>query len=74
MTIHTILDFWEQQAPLTLSEDWDNPGLLVGNEDAEVTGVLTTLDITPEAVEQAAAREQTSLSATIRSFLPRCDS
>ena len=54
MTIRELMAFWEQRAPLALSEEWDNPGLLVGDPDAEVTGVLTTLDITLQAVQQAA--------------------
>ena len=43
MTIRELMAFWEQRAPLALSEEWDNPGLLVGDPDAEVTGV-TCLD------------------------------
>lgn len=54
MTIRELMTFWEQRAPLALAEEWDNPGLLVGHPDAAVTGVLTTLDITPQAVQQAA--------------------
>ena len=50
MTIRKLMAFWEQRAPLALAEEWDNPGLLVGDPDAEVTGVLTTLDITLQAV------------------------
>lgn len=55
MTIRDIQAFWETKAPLHTAEEWDNPGLLVGDPDAPVTGVLTTLDITPAAVKQAAA-------------------
>lgn len=54
MTIRELMAFWDTRAPLALAEEWDNPGLLVGDPDTPVTGVLTTLDITPAAVEQAA--------------------
>lgn len=53
MNIRDIMNYWEQKAPLDTAEDWDNPGLLVGSPDAPVTHILTTLDITPGAVEQA---------------------
>ena len=32
---------------------WDNVGLLVGEPDSAVTGILVTLDVTPAAVAQA---------------------
>lgn len=53
MTIRDIMALWEQKAPLCTAEEWDNPGLLVGDPEAIVTGVVTTLDITREAVELA---------------------
>jgi len=43
-------------APLELAESWDNPGLLVDCGGA-VHRVLTALDITPEVVEEAAAKQ-----------------
>ena len=42
-------------APLELAESWDNPGLLV-NCCRPVDRVLVTLDITPDVVEEAAAK------------------
>lgn len=40
--------------PLSLREAWDNDGeMLVLDENAEVTGVVTALDVTDEAVERA---------------------
>ena len=36
-----------------LAEDWDNVGLLVGNENSEVNTVLLCLDITEEVVDRA---------------------
>ena len=40
-------------APFEAQEDWDNSGMLVGDENAEVTKAAVVLDITPEAVEKA---------------------
>src|SRR5699024_7548109 len=40
-------------APFKDSEDWDNTGLLVGDMQSEVTGVLTTIDCSMETVDEA---------------------
>ncbi|MDE5870750.1 MAG: Nif3-like dinuclear metal center hexameric protein, partial [Muribaculaceae bacterium] len=43
----------EDFAPLSLKEDWDNPGLQVGDRDMEVTGLLLCLDVTEEILQEA---------------------
>jgi len=53
MTIREILQVLEQFAPLDLQEEYDNAGLIIGNPDAEITGVLIALDITDEVVDEA---------------------
>lgn len=45
--------FLDQWAPFSSAEDWDNVGLLVGNREMTVTGILTALDITPKVIVQA---------------------
>jgi len=45
----------EQFAPLQLQESYDNAGLSLGNPDAEVTGILITIDVTEEVLEEAIA-------------------
>ena len=50
VSFKAIIDVMENLAPLTLKEDWDNPGLLVGNPEQEVQSVLLTLDVTKENV------------------------
>jgi dinuclear metal center YbgI/SA1388 family protein len=54
--IRQLTDFLESIAPLHLQESYDNAGLIVGDPDTEITGVLTSLDCTEEIVEEAAAR------------------
>lgn len=52
-----VKDFYEYLngiAPFDTQEDWDNSGMLVGDMDAEVTKAVVVLDITPEAVMEAA--------------------
>ena len=51
--IKEILAELEKLAPLPYQEDYDNAGLLVGSTDTEVTGILFSLDITEEIVEEA---------------------
>ena len=47
----------EDFAPLSLKEDWDNPGLQVGDREMEVTGVLLCLDVTEEILQEARKRD-----------------
>ena len=54
-TTHQIYEAMQRIAPLELAESWDNPGLLV-DCGGPVEKVLVTLDITPEVVEEAAAK------------------
>ncbi len=43
----------EMAAPPAYQESWDNSGLLAGDKDAEVKGILITLDITEKVVREA---------------------
>lgn len=51
--ISEITHYLETIAPLQLQEDYDNAGLIVGNPETIVTGILFTLDCTEEIVEEA---------------------
>ncbi|XWN36962.1 MAG: Nif3-like dinuclear metal center hexameric protein [Balneola sp.] len=51
--IRHISTFLNQWAPPGTKMDYDNVGLLVGDPDAEVTNVLTCLDITDAIVAEA---------------------
>ena len=53
MTVAAIADIIEQLAPLDQAEDFDNVGLLVGDKNATVNGVLVTLDTLENVVEEA---------------------
>ncbi len=54
MTIKNVLDFLNSNAPLTEAESFDNVGLLIGSEAAEITGVCCCLDITRRVIDEAA--------------------
>jgi dinuclear metal center YbgI/SA1388 family protein len=51
--IREVLNCIEKIAPLSLQESYDNAGLIVGDENREVTGVLICLDSTEAIVEEA---------------------
>lgn len=53
MLIHTLLSYLEEIAPLSLQENYDNSGLLLGNREWEIQGVLITLDITEAVIDEA---------------------
>ena len=53
MNVQSICNLIEQVAPLALQESYDNAGLLVGNSQMEVFGVLVTIDITEAVIAEA---------------------
>ncbi|MCM4164167.1 MULTISPECIES: Nif3-like dinuclear metal center hexameric protein [unclassified Arenibacter] len=57
MIIKQVIDTLEDLAPLDYAEDFDNVGLLVGNEDNTVSGILVTLDTLENVVEEAIAKK-----------------
>jgi dinuclear metal center YbgI/SA1388 family protein len=55
MKIKDIAQAIEEFAPASLAEPYDNVGLLVGDPDAEATGVLVNLDVTGGLIDEAVA-------------------
>jgi len=51
--IRKIAQVLDKIFPKQYQESYDNCGLIVGSPDMECTGILTTLDITPEIIEEA---------------------
>ena len=66
MIVQDVINHLEELAPLAYAEDFDNVGLLVGNKNTKITGILVTLD-TLEAVVDEAIQENCNL---IVSFHP----
>jgi dinuclear metal center YbgI/SA1388 family protein len=52
-TIRELYHYLNEIAPFSFQESYDNAGLIVGNMDSNITGVLTCLDSTEEVVEEA---------------------
>lgn len=53
VTVKDIASAIEEVAPLVYQESYDNCGIQVGTAAAEVTGVLLTLDVTEEVLDEA---------------------
>ncbi|QWX84312.1 Nif3-like dinuclear metal center hexameric protein [Cellulophaga sp. HaHaR_3_176] len=53
MIVKQITNILEELAPLAYAEDFDNVGLLVGDYNTEVSGVLVTLDTLENVVDEA---------------------
>lgn len=53
MKIKEITSFLEKFAPLALQENYDNSGLIIGDENKEITNVLLCLDSIEEVVNEA---------------------
>ena len=55
MIVQDIIQQLEILAPLAYAEEFDNVGLLLGDKNTRVSGVLVTLDTLPEVVDEAIA-------------------
>lgn len=53
MKVCDILEFLESVAPKNTALDFDNVGLLVGDPEAEVNGILVSLDCFDEVIDRA---------------------
>src|SRR5690606_25763274 len=53
MIIQDVINHLEKLAPLAYAEDFDNVGLLVGDKNNPLTGVLVTLDTLESIVDEA---------------------
>ncbi|MGV3697856.1 Nif3-like dinuclear metal center hexameric protein [Flavobacterium sp.] len=57
MKIKEILTVLEEMAPLAYAEDFDNVGLLVGDANADATGILVCHDALESVIEEAIAKK-----------------
>ena len=53
MKIKEIISVLEEMAPLAYAEDFDNVGLLVGNQESDATGILVCHDALENIVDEA---------------------
>ena len=57
MKCQKILQRMEEIAPKNLAEEWDNPGLLIGNFNCDVKKILVCLDVDCRAIDFAIENE-----------------
>ena len=56
MQVKQITQYLESIAPLAFQESYDNAGLIIGRSEDEVSGILISLDITEEIVDEAISK------------------
>lgn len=52
-TVQIVADVINRLAPRKLAEDWDNPGLLVGDPSAQVNKIFVCLDVLDKNISRA---------------------
>ncbi|CAM4157575.1 MULTISPECIES: Nif3-like dinuclear metal center hexameric protein [Flavobacterium] len=57
MKLFEILPILEELAPLAYAEDFDNVGLLVGNQNEDINGVLVCHDALESVIDEAIAKK-----------------
>jgi dinuclear metal center YbgI/SA1388 family protein len=56
MQLKQITQFIESVAPLAFQESYDNTGLIIGHPEDEISGILISLDITEEILDEAISK------------------
>ena len=56
MKVKDVADILEELAPLEYAEDFDNVGLLIGDQDMNVTNILVTLDSLENVIDEAISK------------------
>lgn len=53
MKVRQLVAYLQEICPPVLKEDYDNVGLLIGDSTAEITGVLTALELNDTVIDEA---------------------
>ena len=53
MKVKDVTNYLETIAPLQLQEEYDNAGLIIGDGNDRIKGVLICLDVTDEVLNEA---------------------
>ena len=56
MQLRQITQYIESIAPLAFQELYDNAGLIIGQSEDEISGILITLDVTEEILDEAISK------------------
>ena len=64
MQIKAFITSLEEWAPLQFQESYDNVGLIVGDPEANCTGILCSLDCTEAVIDEAIQKDLKVMDAT----------
>ena len=53
MIVKEVIDYLDEFAPFCYAEEFDNVGLIIGDYNQKVNGILVTLDSTESVIEEA---------------------
>ena len=53
MKLFKIKNYLDARVPLAFQEEYDNCGLLIGDENLEIKSVLISIDCTEDVIEEA---------------------
>lgn len=53
VTVQNVAEVMNRIAPKKFAEEWDNPGLLVGNPNNEIKKIFIALDVTEEVIKNS---------------------
>lgn len=67
MKLREIVSFLDAEYPAELAEEWDNVGLLIGNQTKAVNRVMTCLTVSPNVCDEA-VREKIDLIVSHHPF------
>ncbi len=56
MKIKEVIEYLDELAPRHYQESYDNAGLIIGDEDREITGLITCLDSTEAIIDEAISK------------------
>ncbi len=63
MKCKEIIEIIEKRYPLDAAESWDNPGLIAGDDEDDISKIMVALDATDETIDQA-VKEKAQLLIT----------
>ena len=55
MKAYELIEWLNEHHPQKFAEDWDNVGLLVGDDQKEISHVFLALDLTEPVLDEAVA-------------------
>ena len=71
MKAYELIEWLNEHHPQKFAEDWDNVGLLVGDDQKEISHVFLALDLTEPVLDEAVAAGADMIQKDQQSYLYR---